>query len=232
MAVRDADVTVTGSTPNGPWKETAKTGKQGDFEVPLPFAATGPIEVSVAKGDLQAEASLRQPRHFHPTDAQVRGDQERSAFALRNVGIRRRSAEGFSRQSKRLEMESDQGARPLGDGRFYGRVGPGGLSQDVSRAGRLARQANQAPRRSHLQPCASLGQRPAGRRPRRRLHALRAGHHRHGQARRGERNPRAGRCPHAWPATWTTPVSSPISSWRASGSRSRSSPPRRRTFRI
>ena len=55
VAVRDADVTVTGSTPNGPWKETAKTGKQGDFEVPLPFAANGPIEVSVAKGDLQAK---------------------------------------------------------------------------------------------------------------------------------------------------------------------------------
>ena len=58
VAVRDADVTVTGSTPAGPWKETAKTGKQGDFEVPLPFAANGPIEVSVVKGDLTAKQAF------------------------------------------------------------------------------------------------------------------------------------------------------------------------------
>lgn len=54
VAVRDAEVVVAGSTPNGPWAETAKTGEQGDFEVPLPFAATGQIEVSVTKGDLKA----------------------------------------------------------------------------------------------------------------------------------------------------------------------------------
>jgi hypothetical protein len=55
VAVREAEVTVTGTTPNDPWKETAKTGKQGDFEVPLPFAASGQIEVSVTKGDLKAK---------------------------------------------------------------------------------------------------------------------------------------------------------------------------------
>ena len=93
-------MTVAGKTPNGPWKETAKTGKQGDFEVPLPFAATGPIEVSVAKGELQAEENLRQPGYLHPTDAEVRGNQEGPHFPLRNVGVRRRSAEGFSRRSE------------------------------------------------------------------------------------------------------------------------------------
>lgn len=55
VAVREADVTITGTTPAGPWKETAKTGKQGEFEVPLPFAATGPIQISLAKGDLTAK---------------------------------------------------------------------------------------------------------------------------------------------------------------------------------
>ncbi|MCC7086508.1 MAG: discoidin domain-containing protein [Pirellulales bacterium] len=55
IAVRNADVTVTGKTPAGPWKETAKTGPNGDFEVPLPFAATGPIKVAVAKNDAKSE---------------------------------------------------------------------------------------------------------------------------------------------------------------------------------
>ncbi len=52
VAVIEADVTVTGTTPNGPWKETARTGRNGDFEVPLPFAAAGPIAVAMVKGDL------------------------------------------------------------------------------------------------------------------------------------------------------------------------------------
>jgi hypothetical protein len=58
VAVRDADVSVSGTAPIGPWKESVKTGRQGDFEVPLPFAANGPIEVSVAKGDLKAKKIL------------------------------------------------------------------------------------------------------------------------------------------------------------------------------
>ncbi len=55
LAVRDADITVTGNAPVGPWKETTKTGRQGDFEVPFPFATSGPIGVSVAKGDLKVK---------------------------------------------------------------------------------------------------------------------------------------------------------------------------------
>jgi beta-galactosidase len=57
-AVRDAEVTISGSTPRGPWEERAKTGEQGDFEVPLPFAARGSIHVSLAKGDLRAAADF------------------------------------------------------------------------------------------------------------------------------------------------------------------------------
>jgi hypothetical protein len=55
IIVPDAEVTVTGTAPIGPWKETAKTGPIGDFEVPFPFAADGPIKVSVVKGDCRAE---------------------------------------------------------------------------------------------------------------------------------------------------------------------------------
>jgi len=58
VVVPDAEVTVTGSTPNGAWKETAKTGKNGDFEAPLPFAATGSIKVTVAKGEFKVEQSF------------------------------------------------------------------------------------------------------------------------------------------------------------------------------
>ena len=59
MAVRDADVTVAGHSPTGSWMVvSAKTGKQGEFEVPLRFAADGPIEVSVVKGDLRTQATF------------------------------------------------------------------------------------------------------------------------------------------------------------------------------
>ncbi|HTQ09280.1 MAG TPA: discoidin domain-containing protein, partial [Fimbriimonadaceae bacterium] len=58
QAVRDAEVTVTGKTPTRPWKESAKTGRLGDFEVPLPFATIGPIEVNVAKDELVAEQTI------------------------------------------------------------------------------------------------------------------------------------------------------------------------------
>ena len=133
VAVRDADVTVPAARPHGPWKETAKTGKQGDFEVPLPFAANGPIEVSFVKGDLTRKADFRQPRHLHATDPQVGRNQEGPIVSVRNVGLRRRSAAGFPGESKRHEMEPHQGSGSLGDGGFYGRIGPGRLSQDLSR---------------------------------------------------------------------------------------------------
>jgi beta-galactosidase len=55
LAVSHADVKVSGKTPSGPWQETIKTGEQGDFEFPLPFAVNGPIDVSVAKADLKAK---------------------------------------------------------------------------------------------------------------------------------------------------------------------------------
>ncbi len=59
VAVRDADVTVAGHSPTGSWMVvSAKTGKQGEFEVPLRFAADGPIEVSVVKGDLRTQATF------------------------------------------------------------------------------------------------------------------------------------------------------------------------------
>ena len=58
VAVRDADVTVAGRTPAGPWRESTKTGKQGDFEVPLPFASDGPIEASAVTGDVRAKATF------------------------------------------------------------------------------------------------------------------------------------------------------------------------------
>ncbi len=49
-ALGNAEVTVTGATPKGPWTETAKTGINGDFEVPLAFGTIGPVHISVAKG--------------------------------------------------------------------------------------------------------------------------------------------------------------------------------------
>jgi hypothetical protein len=52
VAIPDASVTVTGATPNSPWKESSRTGQNGEFEVALPFAATGIIEVAVDKHDL------------------------------------------------------------------------------------------------------------------------------------------------------------------------------------
>ncbi len=78
VAVRDADVTVTGTTPNGPWKETAKTGQQGDFEAPLPFAASGPIQVSLVKGDLTAKAEIDSrdiSTQLTPKSAEIRQDR-------------------------------------------------------------------------------------------------------------------------------------------------------------
>jgi beta-galactosidase len=78
VAVRYADVTVTGTSPNGPWKETAKTGKQGDFEVPLPFAVDGPIQVSLAKGDLQAKQTFDSrdiSTQLTPKSAEIKKDR-------------------------------------------------------------------------------------------------------------------------------------------------------------
>ena len=101
LAVRNADVTVSGHSPHGPWKETAKTGKQGDFEVPLPFASDGPIEVSATqRRSCSAKESFRQSRHLHSTDAKIRGNRKEPSFALRNMGVCRRSAQGFSRRTK------------------------------------------------------------------------------------------------------------------------------------
>ncbi len=55
IVISNAEVTVTGKTPGGSWKETAKTGPNGDFEVPFPFGTTGQIEVAVARDDYRAE---------------------------------------------------------------------------------------------------------------------------------------------------------------------------------
>jgi hypothetical protein len=79
VAVRDGDVTVSGTTPTGPWKETIKTGKQGDFEVPLPFATTGPIQVSLAKGNLQAKKTFDSQdisTQLTPKSAEIKRDRQ------------------------------------------------------------------------------------------------------------------------------------------------------------
>jgi hypothetical protein len=78
VAVRDADVTIAGATPNGPWKETAKTGKLGEFEAPLPFALSGPIEVSLGKGDLTAKATFDSrdiSAQLTPKSAEIKQDR-------------------------------------------------------------------------------------------------------------------------------------------------------------
>jgi hypothetical protein len=54
----DAQVTVTGRTPNGEWRETTATDGLGSFEVPLPFATEGEINVVAVKGAVVKEQSF------------------------------------------------------------------------------------------------------------------------------------------------------------------------------
>jgi beta-galactosidase len=57
-AVRDAEVTVSGTVPSGAWQHSAVTGRQGDFEVPLPFMASGPLRVEVKSGENRVEQAF------------------------------------------------------------------------------------------------------------------------------------------------------------------------------
>ena len=166
VAVSDADVTVTGSTPNGPWKETAKTGKQGDFEVPLPFAANGPIEVSVAKGDLQAEADFRQPGHLHPTDAASPTEIKKNRLSLCGTWE-------FAADPPK-DFPANQSGLKWSPIKVPAHWEMEGFAAESGRA--VYRKTFRAPAdwqgkrikllcRSRLQPRASLGQRPSGRRP-------------------------------------------------------------------
>jgi hypothetical protein len=58
VAIQEAAVSVTGTTPNGSWQESGKTGANGEFEVPLPFATTGQIQVAVSKSEVQSKSSF------------------------------------------------------------------------------------------------------------------------------------------------------------------------------
>ena len=57
-AVKDADVTITGTTPLGSWKETTKTDENGIFSVDLPLGAIGIISISAKSGDQAAKISI------------------------------------------------------------------------------------------------------------------------------------------------------------------------------
>ena len=58
VAVKDAFIEVTGQTPGGSWKSTAKTDEQGVFRADLPLSCVGPVKITATAGGTIAERTV------------------------------------------------------------------------------------------------------------------------------------------------------------------------------
>ena len=58
VAVTNAPIEITGSTPAGPWRSVAKTDAGGFFTADLPSASAGPVRISAAAGATNSVLTL------------------------------------------------------------------------------------------------------------------------------------------------------------------------------
>ena len=172
VAVKDAAVEVTGQTPAGPWKSSAKTDEQGFFKADLPLASVGPVKISARAGEMIAEGTLDSgdiAKRLTPRPA--KGSANRLSLDGQWSFVPDPPRD-FIAQAQSLPVARHQRARPLGNGRLRLRKRVWTLSEDIHRPQRLGRQADQVPGRSDLQPLRGLRQWRARGKPRRRGHAF------------------------------------------------------------